>query len=78
LGLVYKIAFSYFEGKTRCEIEKTLTSTACPVAESLIEQIYNIAYRIEEIDEIRVNIVFDPPWTPDMMSYEAKLELGLL
>lgn len=78
LGLIYKIEFSHFEEKLRCDIEMTLTSAACPVAESLIEQVYNISYLIEEIDEMKVDIVFDPPWNPDKMSFEAKLELGLL
>lgn len=78
LGLIYKIDFEPYEGKVRCNIEMTLTSAACPVAESLIDQVYNIAYLIDEIDEIKVDVVFDPPWSPDKMSYEAKLELGLL
>lgn len=78
LGLIYKIDFSSYADTTRCEIEMTLTSAACPVAESLIEQVYNIRYLVDEIDEMKVDIVFDPPWSPDKMSYEAKLELGLL
>ena len=78
LGLIYKIGFLKKGGKMLCYIEMTLTSAACPVAESLVDQVYNIAYFIEEIDEVIVDLVFDPPWTPDKMSYEAKLELGLL
>ena len=78
LGLIYKIEFLKNTEKTICYIEMTLTSAACPVAESLIDQVNNIVYFIEEIDEMIVEIVFDPPWTPDKMSYEAKLELGLL
>ena len=78
LGLIYKIEFSVYGETTRCDIEMTLTSAACPVAESLIDQVYNIAYLIEEIDEMKVDIVFDPPWSPDKISYEAKLELGML
>jgi len=78
LGLIYKIEFSVYEEKTRCDIEMTLTSAACPVAESLIQQVYNISYLIEELDEMKVDIVFDPPWSPEKMSYEARLELGLL
>lgn len=78
LGLIYKIAFSTYGEKTQCNIEMTLTSAGCPVAESLIDQVYNIAYLVDEIDEMKVDIVFDPPWGPDKMSYEAKLELGML
>ena len=78
LGLIYKIEFECTGTYVKCNIEMTLTSPACPVAESLVEQVYNIAYILEEIDEMNVNVVFDPPWSPDKMSYEAKLELGLL
>jgi len=78
LGLIYKIEFVHFETKLRCHIEMTLTSPACPVAESLIQQVHNIAYILEEINEMTVDIVFEPPWSSDKMSYEAKLELGLL
>lgn len=78
LGLIYKIELFYKDEKVHCEIDMTLTSGACPVAESLVEQVYNISYLIEEIEEMKVNIVFDPPWSPDKISYEAKLELGLL
>lgn len=78
LGLIYKIEFSALDDKLYCDIEMTLTSPACPVAESLIEQVYNVAYIVDEIDEMKVNIVFEPPWSPDNIPYEAKLELGLL
>ena len=78
LGLIYKIEFIQKKEKTLCYIEMTLTSAACPVAESLIDQVNNISYLIEEIDEMIVEVVFDPPWSPDNLSYETKLELGLL
>ena len=79
LGLIYEIEFfQNEEHQTMCYIEMTLTSAACPVAESLIDQVYNIAAYIEEIDQMTVEVVFDPPWSPDKMPYEAKLELGLL
>jgi len=78
LGLIYKIEFSIVEEKLVCYIEMTLTSPACPVAESLVDQVYNIASIVEEIDEMSVEIVFDPPWNPDKIPYEAKLELGIL
>jgi len=78
LGLIYKIDFLYKNSQLFCEIEMTLTSPACPVAESLVEQVYSISYIVEEIDGLNVDLVFDPPWTPDKIPYEAKLELGLL
>ncbi|PHR54215.1 MAG: hypothetical protein COA44_13880 [Arcobacter sp.] len=78
LGLIYKIDIILFKEKVCCYIEMTLTSPACPVAESLVEQVYNVSYLIEEIDEMNVELVFEPPWSPDKIPYEAKLELGLL
>jgi metal-sulfur cluster biosynthetic enzyme len=78
LGLIYGIDLKQEEGKLICDIEMTLTSPACPVAESLLDQVNSIRYIVEEIDELNVNVVFDPPWSPERISYEGKLELGLL
>jgi len=78
LGLIYKIEILNFKEKVYCDIEMTLTSPACPVAESLVEQVYNVSYLVEEINEMNVDLVFDPPWSPENIPYEAKLELGLL
>ena len=78
LGLIYNIAFAYKDNQLYCDIEMTLTSPACPVGESLVEQVYNVGYIVEEIDQLNVDLVFDPPWNPENIPYEAKLELGLL
>ena len=59
-------------------IEMTLTSPNCPVAESLPVDVENKVKEIDSIENVKVNIVFEPPWTKDMMSEEAKLELGML
>jgi len=80
LGLIYMIIVSEAkEGGYFCYIEMTLTSPGCPVAESLMEQVYNVSFFINEIKEMKVDLVFEPPWDPKtMMSYEAQLELGIL
>jgi len=78
LGLIYKIDLYYEESALHCHITMTLTSPGCPVADLLIEQVYNIRYIIEEIKVVDIDVVFDPPWSQDDISYEAKLELGLL
>ena len=79
LGLIYMVIVSEMEGGFFCYIEMTLTSPGCPVAESLTEQVYNVRYFIEEIKEMKIDLVFDPPWDPKtMLSYETQLELGLL
>jgi metal-sulfur cluster biosynthetic enzyme len=59
-------------------IEMTLTSPNCPVAESLPADVEEKVGKIEGATGAKVNIVFEPPWTQDMMSEEAKLELGFL
>ena len=75
LGLIYDIQVSD-EGDV--EIEMTLTSPNCPVAETLPVEVEEKVKIIEQVRNVKVNITFDPPWDKDMMSEEAKLELGML
>jgi len=75
LGLIYEVKFD--EDKN-VEIEMTLTSPNCPVAESMPKEVEDKVAAIEGVKSAKVNIVFDPPWDKDMMSEEAKLELGFL
>jgi metal-sulfur cluster biosynthetic enzyme len=56
----------------------TLTSPNCPVAETLPREVEEKVTSIEEIKSCEVEITFDPPWSKDLMSEEAKLELGML
>ena len=73
LGLIYDI-----KGLGRkAEIKMTLTSPNCPVAESLPKDVKDGAMQVEEIDDVDLKLVWDPPWTKDMMSDAAKLELNL-
>ncbi|WP_343634492.1 SUF system Fe-S cluster assembly protein [Fluviicola sp.] len=75
LGLIYEVRISK-EGVV--EIDMTLTSPNCPVAESLPKDVKEKVESVDGVSEAHVNIVFDPPWDKDMMSEEAKLELGFL
>lgn len=75
LGLVYDVAVSD-EGDVH--VLMTLTSPNCPVAESLPVEVEEKVRTVREVKEVEVEITFDPPWTKDMMSEEAKLELGML
>ena len=74
LGLIYDIQV---KGK-KAEIKMTLTTPNCPVAESLPKEVKEGAMQVEEIDDVDLQLVWDPPWNKDMMSDEAKLELGML
>ena len=75
LGLIYEVKITE-DGFVH--IEMTLTSPNCPVAESLPADVEEKVGKIEGATGAKVNIVFEPPWTQDMMSEEAKLELGML
>ena len=75
LGLIYDIQVS---DECDVEIEMTLTSPNCPVAETLPVEVEEKVKVVEEVRNVKVNITFDPPWEKDMMSEEAKLELGML
>lgn len=75
LGLIYD-AFVNENGQAK--ILMTLTSPNCPVAESLPNEVRQKVEEIEGIEEAEVEITFDPPWDRDMMSEEAKFELGML
>ena len=75
LGLIYDVEVSDI-GDVR--IEMTLTSPNCPVAESLPAEVEEKVKAINKINDAKVNIVFEPPWTKEMMSDESKLELGML
>ena len=74
LGLIYNI--EVIENK-RINIEMTLTSPNCPVAEELPNEVKDSIKKIEGVSEVHLKIVWDPPWDKSMMSESAKLELNL-
>jgi FeS assembly SUF system protein len=75
LGLIYDV---FVNDENNAKILMTLTSPNCPVAESLPVEIEDKVKSLEEINNAEVEITFDPTWTQEMMSDEAKLELGML
>ncbi|KAA2219159.1 MULTISPECIES: SUF system Fe-S cluster assembly protein [Maribacter] len=75
LGLIYDVLVN--EDK-EVKILMTLTSPNCPVAETLPVEVEEKVKSLDAIKDAEVEITFDPPWTQDLMSEEAKLELGLL
>ena len=74
LGLIYKIEIK--EAK-KVNIDMTLTSPNCPVAESLPKMVKDNILKLDGVDDVDLNLVWDPPWTKDKMSEAAKLELNL-
>jgi FeS assembly SUF system protein len=75
LGLIYEVRI---DENQHVEIDMTLTSPNCPVAETMPKEVQDKVATVETVKSAKVNIVFDPPWDKDMMSEEAKLELGFL
>jgi FeS assembly SUF system protein len=75
LGLIYEVKISKENDVT---IDMTLTSPNCPVAETMPKEVEEKVKTVEGVKSCIVNIVFDPTWDKDMMSEEAKLELGFL
>ncbi|MGM9862136.1 MAG: metal-sulfur cluster assembly factor [Muribaculaceae bacterium] len=75
LGLVYKIDLA---DDGALSVDMTLTAPNCPAADFIVEDVRLKLESIEGVTSVVVNIVFEPEWTQDMMSEEAKLELGFL
>ena len=74
LGLIYKIDVKDDKNIT---IDMTLTSPNCPVADSLPNNVKSNVLKIDGIKDVKINLVWDPPWTKDKMSETAKIELNL-
>lgn len=75
LGLIYKIDLT---DNNEVNIEMTLTAPNCPMADYIIEDVRQKIESIEGIKAANINLVFEPEWNKDMMSDEAKLELGFM
>ena len=73
LGLIYEVNV---DEKGQAEVIMTLTSPACPVAGSLPGEVEEVVMGVDGVEDAVVELVFDPPWDKEMMSDEAKFELG--
>jgi FeS assembly SUF system protein len=74
LGLIYKVDVA---DNKDVAVDMTLTAPGCPVAGEMPEMVKSALQTVDGIGEVVVNMVFDPPWTPERMSEEAKLELNM-
>ena len=75
LGLVYKVDV---DDQNNVHIDMTLTAPNCPAADFILEDVRIKVESIKEVNSVEVNLVFEPEWNKDMMTEEAKLELGVL
>ena len=76
LGLIYKIDFNPKDGSL--DIDMTLTAPGCPLADYIIEDVRQKVLDVEEVKTAQINLVFEPEWNQDMMSEEAKADLGFI
>ncbi|WP_321479023.1 iron-sulfur cluster assembly protein [uncultured Bacteroides sp.] len=75
LGLIYRIDV---EESGSVSLDMTLTAPNCPAADFIMEDVQQRVESVEEVTSVTINLVFEPQWDKDMMSEEAKLELGFL
>jgi FeS assembly SUF system protein len=75
LGLIYKVEVV---DDSSVMFEMTLTAPNCPMAGDILDQVKERVELIDEVSDVFVNLTFDPPWDPERMTDEAKLELGFL
>lgn len=76
LGLIYRIELS--DDLSQLDVDMTMTAPSCPMADFIVEDVRQKLESIEGLTSVNVNLVFEPEWTQDMMTEEAKLELGML
>jgi len=74
LGLIYNLK----EENGTLDVEMTLTAPGCPIADQILSEVKEKMELVEGITSANIQLVFDPPWTMEMMTEEAKLELGML
>ncbi|HIB38027.1 SUF system Fe-S cluster assembly protein [Mesonia sp.] len=75
LGLIYDV---FVNEDYDVKILMTLTTPNCPVAETLPQEVEEKVKSLDKVNDVELELTFDPPWTQDLMSEEAKLELGML
>ncbi len=78
LGLIYEIKIEESDaGKSDVQVEMTMTSPACPAAPQLLGQSKDFVGRLEEVGDVDIRLVMEPPWTPDRMTEDARDQLGI-
>ena len=76
LGLIYRIELN--DDLTQLDVDMTMTAPSCPMADFIVEDVRQKLENIDALTTVNVNLVFEPEWTQDMMTEEARLELGMM
>lgn len=76
LGLIYKVDYNPSDGSL--DIDMTLTAPGCPLADYIMEDVRQKVLGVEGVKTAQINLVFEPEWNQDMMSEEAKADLGFI
>ena len=76
LGLIYRVDYNKEDGSL--DIDMTLTAPGCPLADFIMEDVRQKVLAVEGVKTAQVNLVFEPEWTQDMMSDEARMDLGFM
>jgi len=78
LGLIYEIKINDADaGKSDVQVEMTMTSPACPAGPQLLGQSKDFVSRLEDVGDVDIRLVMEPPWTPDRMTEDARDQLGI-
>jgi metal-sulfur cluster biosynthetic enzyme len=78
LGLIYEVKIDeQTDGKSNVAVEMTMTSPACPAGPQLLSQSQDVVSRLENVGEVDIRLVMEPPWTPDRMTEDARDQLGI-
>ena len=79
MGLIYRVEIKEIDEQEKFPVDlvMTLTSPMCPVAETLPPEVEEKVRTVEGVGDVHLDLVWDPPWTPDMMSETAKLALNM-
>lgn len=77
LGLIYQVEITDNDGKASIKIDMTMTSPACPAGPQLIAQSKSVVGALPGVENVEVKLVMTPPWTPAMMTEDARDQLGI-
>lgn len=77
LGLIYEVNVEEVDGRSNVAVKMTMTSPACPAGPELVQEVKDVLLDIGGVDDVDVEVVMSPPWTPDRMTEDARDELGM-